>query len=129
MPEGRHGIFTGGGGSVRISRVIGADRLTEIMLTGRTVDADEGVSIGLSHHIADDALEAAVKLANSVTENADMSNRMIIEGLDRISNMSAEEGLFTESLAVALTQVSGDMNTRVKKYVGGRKQSSKKPAK
>ena len=42
MPEGQRGIFVGGGGTVRIGAIIGADRLTEMMLTGRTYSAEEG---------------------------------------------------------------------------------------
>jgi (methylthio)acryloyl-CoA hydratase len=49
LPEGRLGIFVGGGGSVRIARVLGADRMREMMLTGRRLPADEGQRLGLSH--------------------------------------------------------------------------------
>ncbi|HEX2104280.1 MAG TPA: enoyl-CoA hydratase-related protein [Solirubrobacteraceae bacterium] len=39
LPEGRLGIFVGGGGSVRIARVLGADRMRELMVTGRRLPA------------------------------------------------------------------------------------------
>ncbi|HET8904174.1 MAG TPA: crotonase/enoyl-CoA hydratase family protein, partial [Saccharospirillum sp.] len=50
LPEGRHGIFVGGGASVRVAGVIGAGRMTEMMLTGRTLSADEGERVGLAHY-------------------------------------------------------------------------------
>ena len=42
LPEGQRGIFLGGGGSVRISRLIGVPRVQDMMLTGRTLNAEEG---------------------------------------------------------------------------------------
>jgi enoyl-CoA hydratase/carnithine racemase len=48
LPEGRRGIFVGGGASVRIGR-IGADRMVEMMLTGRTYTSEEAVRLGLAH--------------------------------------------------------------------------------
>src|SRR5258706_7607815 len=42
LPEGSRGIFVGGGGSVRIPRLVGASRMTEMMLTWRAYSAEEG---------------------------------------------------------------------------------------
>src|SRR5208337_446709 len=42
LPEGQRGIFLGGGGSVRIARLIGVPRVQDMMLTGRTLSAEEG---------------------------------------------------------------------------------------
>ena len=51
LPEGRLGIFVGGGASVRAGRILGADRMREMMLTGRRLTADEGQQLGLSHEL------------------------------------------------------------------------------
>ncbi len=50
LPEGRRGIFVGGGATVRVGRLIGADRMREMMLTGRSYGAEEGMSLGLAHY-------------------------------------------------------------------------------
>ena len=47
LPEGSRGIFVGGGGSVRIPRLIGVARMTDMMLTGRVYNAQDGERIGL----------------------------------------------------------------------------------
>src|ERR671912_93632 len=47
LPEGSRGIFVGGGGSVRIPKLIGAARMTDMMLTGRVYNAQDGERIGL----------------------------------------------------------------------------------
>src|SRR6202011_1757521 len=53
LPEGSRGIFVGGGGSVRIPRLIGTTRMIDMMLTGRTYGAEEGVLLGFSHYVVD----------------------------------------------------------------------------
>src|SRR6059036_17978 len=53
LPEGSRGIFVGGGGSVRLPRLIGTARMIDMMLTGRSYDAEEGQSIGLSHYLVE----------------------------------------------------------------------------
>src|SRR5690606_6833751 len=80
LPEGQHGIFVGGGASVRIPRIIGAGRMVEMMLTGRKVDAQEGLALGLAHYIAepDAALEMAMSIAKKVAGNAFLSNYAIV---------------------------------------------------
>ena len=42
LPEGQHGLFVGGGASVRVPRLIGVHRMADMMLTGRVLDADGG---------------------------------------------------------------------------------------
>ncbi len=110
LPEGRRGIFVGGGASVRVGRILCADRLVEMMLTGRRYDAADGLRLGLSHYLVDpgEALTHAVEIAGSIAGNAPLSNYMILNAIPRIAGMSPDEGLFTESLATALTQSSPD---------------------
>ncbi len=51
LPEGQRGIFVGGGGSVRLPRLIGVARMTDMMLTGRVYSATEGASYGFSQYL------------------------------------------------------------------------------
>ena len=72
LPEGRRGIFVGGGATARVGRLIGADRMTEMMLTGRKYNADEGLALGLTHYSVGEgeALELAQQLAGKISRNA-----------------------------------------------------------
>src|SRR5262249_51835173 len=65
LPEGQRGIFVGGGGSVRLPRLIGVARMMDMMLTGRTHDAQAGQAMGISHYLvgAGEGLEMALTLA------------------------------------------------------------------
>ncbi|WP_209504355.1 MULTISPECIES: crotonase/enoyl-CoA hydratase family protein [unclassified Ruegeria] len=110
LPEGRRGIFVGGGATARVGRLLGADRMTEMMLTGRKYGADEGVSLGLAHYSVGEgeALALAQKLAGKISRNAPLSNYLMIQAVARINEMSQNDGLFTESLAAALSQTTPD---------------------
>lgn len=111
LPEGRRGIFVGGGATVRVSRLIGPDRMREMMLTGRRIDAADALSLGLVHYLCPSetpAFDHAVDLARQVASNAPLSNYMMLQAIQRISEMSRADGFFTESLAAALTQTSPD---------------------
>jgi len=110
MPEGKRGIFVGGGGSVNIARIIGADRLTEMMLTGRTINAADGQAIGICHHVTaeGEGRKLATELAAEIATNARGINATVIAALSRISDMARAEGLYAESLEAAKSQTSPD---------------------
>ena len=110
LPEGKRGIFVGGGASVRVGRILGADRMIEMMLTGRKYGAQEGLALGLSHYTVGEgeALVRAKDIARKIATNAPLSNYIMIQALSRIEDMSKADGLFTESLCAGLTQTSSD---------------------
>src|SRR6476469_8461647 len=53
LPEVQRGIFVGGGGSVRLPRLIGVPRMMDMMLTGRVYSATEGASYGFSQYLTE----------------------------------------------------------------------------
>ena len=110
LPEGRRGIFVGGGATVRVGRILGADRMIEMMLTGRKYGAEEGLRLGLAHYaVAEgEALPMAYDLARKIADNATLSNYVMIQGIARIEDMSKADGFFTESLCAAIAQTSPD---------------------
>ena len=108
LPEGLRGIFVGGGATVRVGRILGPDRLREMMLTGRKYGAEEGLNLGLAHYSVSEgeALAKAQELARRIAQNAEFSNYLMIQTIPRIANMSSNDGLFAESLAAAMSQTS-----------------------
>ncbi|MBU1174615.1 MAG: crotonase/enoyl-CoA hydratase family protein [Alphaproteobacteria bacterium] len=119
MPEGLRGIFVGGGGSVRISRLIGPDRLTEMMLTGRIYSGGEGMRIGLAHYVAPEggALAKAFELAGRIAGNSPTINAFIIQAIAQIAAMPPEAGLYAESLAAALSLTGPDAEEGLKAFL------------
>ena len=123
LPEGRRGIYVGGGASIRVARVIGPGRMTEMMLTGRRRNAEEGQELGLSHYLVGDgeAFEKAIELADTITGNAPLANKMMLNTIQRIDRMGESEGYFVESLASALTQTSEDAREGMRAFLEKRK--------
>ena len=119
MPEGLRGIFVGGGGSVRISRLIGPDRMTEMMLTGRVYSGTEGERLGLAHHLVPEgrALAKAMELAERIASNSPTINGFIIQAIAQIGSMPPEAGLYAESLAAALSQTGPDAEEGLRAFL------------
>ena len=119
LPEGRRGIYVGGGASVRVARIVGPGRMTEMMLTGRRIDSEEGQRMGLSHYLAPEggAFDKAMELARTVAGNAPLANKMMLHAIQRIDRMGESEGYFVESLASALTQASDDAREGMRAFL------------
>jgi len=119
LPEGTRGIFVGGGGSVRISRLIGVARMTDMMLTGRVFDADEGQAAGISNYLVDagEGLAKALALAEKIATNAPLSNYAITQALPRIAELPPAEGLFVESLMASIAQGDEGAKQRVRAFL------------
>lgn len=119
LPEGRRGIFVGGGATVRVGRILGADRMTEMMLTGRKFGSVEGERLGLAHYAVGEgeAMDLARELAGKISRNAPLSNYFMVQALARIEDMSKSDGLFTESLCAALSQTTPDAQEGLRAFL------------
>lgn len=119
LPEGRRGIYVGGGASIRVARVLGPGRMTEMMLTGRRLDSEEGQQLGLSHYLVEtgEAFDKAMELAETISGNAPLANKMMLNTIQRVDRMGESEGYFVESLASALTQASDDAQEGMRAFL------------
>jgi enoyl-CoA hydratase len=104
QPEILLGIIPGGGGTQRLPRLIGPARAKDLILTGRTIDADEAVRIGLADEVVDPdalfdrAIERAAALARGPLVAHGLAKRAIDRGLDITLNggLDLEQSLFAE---------------------------------
>ena len=119
LPEGQRGIFMGGSGSVKVARLMGVARMTDLMLTGRVLDADEAERCNLVQYVVDagGALAKAQEIARTATGNAWLSNYAIINALPRIQDMAYDDGLFVESIIAAFTQTTPEATERLKAFL------------
>jgi enoyl-CoA hydratase/carnithine racemase len=129
LPEGQRGIFVGGSGSARIPRLIGVARMTDMMLTGRVFDADEGQAMAVSNYrVANgEGLAKAMALAHRIAANAPLSNYAITQALPRIAEMAPAEGLFLESLMSSIAQGDEAAKERVRAFLEKRASKVAKP--
>ena len=122
LPEGQRGIFVGGDGSVRIPRLMGTARMTDMMLTGRVYDADEGDRAGLVQYRVRDGegLAKGMALAQKMAANAPMTAFAVMHALPRIVEQSPGEGLFTESLMAAAASNTPEAQARLRAFLEGK---------
>ena len=122
LPEGSRGIFVGGGGAVRIPRLIGAARMADMMLTGRVYQAEEGERAGFAQYLvpAGQAFAKAVELARRVAQNAPLTNYALMHALPRIAEQPADQGFLTEALMAAIAQSAPEVKQRVRDFLEGR---------
>jgi (methylthio)acryloyl-CoA hydratase len=122
LPEGQHGLFVGGGGSVRVPRLIGAHRMADMMLTGRVLNAQEGHDTGISHYLVGpgDGLDKALELARKIAANSPVTNFAVLQALPRIAQANPAEGFLMESLMAAVAGGSDEAKTRMRAFLEGR---------
>ncbi|HEY8336173.1 MAG TPA: crotonase/enoyl-CoA hydratase family protein [Tardiphaga sp.] len=119
LPEGSRGIFVGGGGSVRLPRLIGVARMADMMLTGRIYPAAEGVQHGFAQYLTAEggAFAKAMELAERVAQNAPMTNFAVLQALPLIADASPQTGLLLESLMAGVAQSDKEAKSRIQAFL------------
>jgi enoyl-CoA hydratase/carnithine racemase len=128
LPEGQRGIFVGGGGSVRLPRLIGVSRMTDMMLTGRVYSATEGASYGFTQYLTEegDAFAKAMELAERISKNAPLTNFAVLQALPMIAEANPQTGLLMESLMATVAQSDKEAKLRIRAFLD-RKTAKVKP--
>ena len=119
LPEGSRGIFVGGGGSVRLPPLLGVARMMDMMLTGRTLGAEEGQAIGLSQYLVDEGagMAKALELAEHIAGNAPFTNFAVTHMLPRIAAIDPAAGFAAEALTAAIAQGEEEAKKRLKAFL------------
>jgi enoyl-CoA hydratase len=104
QPETSIGIIPGAGGTYRLPRLIGLGRAKDLIYTGRIIDAQEALAIGLINRVvADDSvLDAALELAASVIRNGALALRLSKIALNVAPEIGVEPAMALESAAQAI---------------------------
>lgn len=128
LPEGSRGIFVGGGGSVRIPKLIGVARMTDMMMTGRVYDAAEGERVGFAQYLVPEggAFDKALELARRIAQNAPLTNYALMHALPRIAEQPADQGYLTEALIAGIAQSAPEAKQRLSDFLDGRAEKVKK---
>jgi (methylthio)acryloyl-CoA hydratase len=128
LPEGSRGIFVGGGGAVRIPRLIGEARMADMMFTGRVYDAREGERVGFAQYLVPQgqSFGKALEVAQRVAANAPLTNYALMHALPRIAEQPADQGFLTEALMAAIAQSAPEAKSRMRDFLEGRAAKVKK---
>ena len=119
QPEILLGIIPGGGGTQRLARLVGASRAKDIILTGRQVDADEALRIGLADRVvpSDQVLTAALELAASLASGAVVAQGLAKRAIDAGLEGALADGLGLEQDLFADVFKTDDAGIGVKSFL------------
>lgn len=122
LPEIKLGLIPGYGGTQRLPRLIGEARAMEMILTGRTVDADEALRVGLVNRIVESTEVAhAVAFAREFSGYGLLALQFAREAVRRAAGTTLEEGLRAEADLSTLAYRTADADEGMKAFVEKRK--------
>jgi enoyl-CoA hydratase len=123
QPEINLGIIPGGGGTQRLTRLVGEGKAMELILTGEIINAQAAYNIGLVNTVVPAAdLEAkTMEIANRIAEKSPVALRMAKEAVKLASRSNLDEGLRREVDLFALCFSSEDKDEGVKAFLEKRK--------
>lgn len=123
QPEVALGIIPAAGGTQRMPRLVGLGRAKELIFTGRMVDADEALRIGLVNDVVDDdrVLERAGGLAADIARQGRLALRLSKVALNASSRTGQDAGFLIEQVAQAVLFESADKHERMTAFLEKRK--------
>jgi enoyl-CoA hydratase len=123
QPEINLGIIPGGGGTQRLTHLVGESKAMELILTGDMIDAQTAQQIGLVNRVVTHAeLEAeTMKLAEKLAEKSPIALRMAKEAVKTAARSTLDEGLRREIDLFALCFSSEDKDEGVRAFLEKRK--------
>jgi enoyl-CoA hydratase/carnithine racemase len=107
---------------VRIPKLIGVARMTDMMLTGRVYNAQDGERLGFAQYLVakGEALNKALELATRIATNAPLTNYALMHALPRIAEQPADHGYLTEALMASIAQSAPEAKERVRAFLEGK---------
>ena len=123
QPEINLGIIPGGGGTQRLTRLVGEGKAMEMILSGEIIDAQTALRIGLVNHVVPaDQLEAkTMEIASRIAEKSPIALRLAKEAVRLASRSNLDEGLRREVDLFALCFSSEDKDEGVQAFLEKRK--------
>lgn len=123
QPEVKLGIVPGYGGSQRLPRLVGKGRALDIILTGRMVDAEEALAMGLVNRVVapEAVLTEAEGLLREILGMGPLAVQLAMEAVDKGLDMTLDEGLLLEANHFGLIASSNDMREGLNAFLEKRK--------
>ena len=105
LTETRLAIIPGGGGTQRLPRIVGMAKAKELIFTGRRVDANEALAIGLANQVVapDKLMDEAITMASMIAETGPIAVEMAKYAINKGMEVDLATGLAIESNAYRVT--------------------------
>lgn len=122
LPEVKLGLIPGYGGTQRLPRLVSAGRALEMVMTGRTVGAEEALAIGLVNRIVQaPGLASAKSYAREFTCHGLRALQFAREAVQRALDVPLQEGLRIEADLSTLAYRTRDAEEGMQAFVEKRK--------
>jgi enoyl-CoA hydratase len=122
LPEIKLGLIPGYGGTQRLPRLVGESRALEMIMTGRFIDAEEALRIGLVNRLIDgDPLQAGLAFAQELTGFSLRALEFARAAVRRAANLPLGEGLKTEAELSTLAYQTADAEEGMAAFIEKRK--------
>jgi enoyl-CoA hydratase/carnithine racemase len=110
LTETKIGVIPGGGGTVRLARIVGVGRAKDLILTARRVEAVEALQLGIVSRIspAGDCLAAAVAVGNEIAANAPVAVAAAKASIDEAYDLPMDAALEMERIHYEKALLSED---------------------
>jgi enoyl-CoA hydratase/carnithine racemase len=119
QPEILLGIIPGAGGTQRLARLVGPSKAKDLCFTGRFVEADEALAMGLVDDVvaAEEVYDAAVRWASQFAGGPAFALRAAKEAIDAGLGVDLETGLSIERQAFAALFATEDQTIGTRSFV------------
>lgn len=123
QPEINIGVMPGAGGTQRLTRAIGKNRAMELILTGRSLNAQEALSYGLVNRVVPKGKldEEALQLAQEIASKPPMAVRLAKQAVVQSEDLSLEQGLQFEQHLFYLLFASEDQKEGMNAFMEKRR--------
>jgi len=123
QPEVKLGLIPGYGGTQRLPRLVGRGRALEILMTGRTVGADEAAAIGLVNAVCErDELGATAEaMLETILANGPLAVSHCIEAVHHGLDAAFEDGCLLEATLFGIVVASDQMKEGTSAFLEKRK--------
>jgi enoyl-CoA hydratase len=123
QPEVSLGLIPGYGGTQRLPRLIGKGRALQMILSAKSIDAQEALRVGLVNEVvtAGELMERAVAVLDSIMAHAPIALRLAIDAVNRGENVSLAEACATEADLFALSATTADRTEGTAAFLSKRK--------
>jgi len=127
QPEVNVGIIPGAGGTQRLPRAVGKYKAMEMILTGKSISADEVYRVGLVNHVVppESLMEEAKKIATDIASKPPISIRSAKEAILKAQDTTLEVGLEFERKAFYMLFATEDGKEGMKAFLEKRKPTFK----
>jgi enoyl-CoA hydratase/carnithine racemase len=119
LPEILLGVIPGGGGTQRLSRLVGVGRAKELVLTGRQVRAEEALAIGLVNRVVPkaDLIDEVLRFAATLAAGPRLAQAAAKAAIDEGLETTLEEGLAIEAAQFVAVSRTEDAERGIRSFV------------